>query len=146
MCIRDSIRGIYHFSRIWVSDLSAGYACLLAVLSSSYLEAVHIFGQLPSITGAALLLNACPELYKWIRHSKWSYFLTGVSIIACLTCAHHVTTIFGMVFFIAPVFGVAVLDLCIADKKGIENVRVVDFITKVLRLLPKAIVLSLIHI
>ena len=136
------IRGIYHFSRIWVSDLSAGYACLLAVLSSSYLEAVHIFGQLPSITGVALLLNACPELYKWIRHSKWSYFLTGVSIVACLTCAHHVTTIFGMVFFIAPVLGVAVLDLCIEEKKGIENVRVVDFVTKVVRLLPKAILIG----
>ncbi len=136
------IRGIYHFARIWVSDLSAGYACLLAVLSSSYLEAVHIFGQLPSITGVALLLNACPELYKWIRHSKWSYFLTGVSIIACLTCAHHVTTIFGMVFFVAPVLGVAVLDLCIEDKKGIENVRLVDFIAKVMRLLPKAILIG----
>jgi len=136
------IRGIYHFSRIWVSELSAGYACLLAVLSSSYIEAVHIFGQLPSITGIALLLNACPELYKWLRHNRWSYFITGCSIIACLTCAHHVTTIFGMVFFIAPVLGVAVLDLCILDKNGIENVRILDFIQKVIKHFPKAILIG----
>ena len=136
------IRGIFHFSQIWVSELAAGYACLIAVLSSSYIEAIHIFGQLPSITGMALLLNACPELYKWIRYNRWSYFLTGVSIIACLTAAHHVTTIFGMVFFIAPVLGVAVLDICIAEKGGIDKVRVQDFFRKVFRLMPKAVLIG----
>lgn len=136
------IRGVYHFSRLWVSELAASYASLLAVVSSSYLEAVHIFGQLPSITGVALLLNACPELYKWIRYNRWSYFITGCSIIACLTCAHHVTTIFGMVFFVAPVLGVAVLDLCIEEKGGISKVRIMDFVTKVLRLSPKAILIG----
>ena len=71
------IRGIFHFSQLWVSEIAAGYACLIAVLSSSFIEAIHIFGQLPSITGIALLLNACPELYKWIRYNRWSYFSLG---------------------------------------------------------------------
>lgn len=136
------IRGTYYFSKLWVNDVSAGYAAILAVLSSSYVEALHIFGQLPSITGAALLLNACPELYKWIRYKRHSYFFTGISIIACLTAAHHVTTIFGMVFFIAPTLGVAVLDLVIEEKGGIKNVRVMDFIKKVWRLSPKAILVG----
>ncbi len=140
------IRGIFHFSKIWVSELAAGYACLAAVLSSSYLEAVHIFGQLPSITGIALLLNACPELYKWIRFNRWSYFLTGISIIACLTAAHHVTTIFGMIFFIAPVLGVAVLDICISEKGSISEVRPLDFISKVWKLSPKAILIGVVVI
>ena len=137
------IRGVFHFSKIWVSKIAAGYACWVAMLCTSYIEAVHIFGQLPSITGLALLLNACPELYKWIRYNRWSYFFTGLSIIACLTCAHHVTTIFGMVFFIAPVLGVAVLDICIEEKKGIDNVRILDFILKVKQLLPKAILIGI---
>ncbi len=137
------IRGVFHFSQLWVTPIAAGYACLLATLSSSYLEAVHIFGQLPSISGMALLLNACPELYRWIRFNRWSYYITGVSLIACLTAAHHVTTIFGMVFFIAPVLGVAVLDICIDERSGIENVRVMDFVKKVLRLSPKAILIGL---
>jgi len=136
------IRGVYYFSKLWVSELAAGYAALLAVLSSSYIEALHIFGQLPSVTGVALLLNACPELYKWIRFNRNSYYFTALSIIACMTAAHHVTTIFGMVFFIAPTLGVAVLDIVIEEKGGIENVRIVDFIKKVLRLSPKAILIG----
>ena len=136
------IRGVFHFSKIWVSEIAAGYSCWVAMLCTSYIEALHIFGQLPSITGLALLLNACPELYKWIRYNRWSYFFTGLSIIACLTCAHHVTTIFGMVFFIAPVLGVAVLDICIEENKGIDNVRILDFILKVKQLLPKAILIG----
>lgn len=136
------IRGVFHFSQLWVTPIAAGYACMVATLSSSYLEAVHIFGQLPSITGMALLLNACPELYKWIRFNRWSYFITGISLIACLTAAHHVTTIFGMVFFIAPVLGVAVLDICIDERKGIDNVSVMDFVMKVIRLSPKAILIG----
>ena len=135
------IRGIYHFSKIWVSKTAAAYACTIAVLSPSITEAIHIFGQLPSLTGIALLLNACPEIYKWIRYNKWSYFLTGMSIIACLTAAHHVTTIFGMVFFIAPVAGVAVIDLCAKDLGGMQNVRISHVLRKVWFELPKAVTL-----
>jgi len=135
------IRGIYHFSKIWVSKTAAAYACTIAVLSSSLTEALHLFGQLPSLTGIALLLNACPEIYKWIRFNRWSYFLTGMSIIACLTGAHHVTTIFGMIFFIAPVAGVAVIDLCTEDQGSIKNVRFSHVLKKVWFELPKAITL-----
>ncbi len=136
------VRGVYHFSMIWVSPQAAAFAALFAVISSSYLEAVHIFGQLPSITGIALLLNACPELYKWIRYRKWFHFLVGIAILACVTTAHHVSTIFGMVFFVAPVLGVAVLDLCIEEKGGIDKVRILDFINKTFRLSPLAILLG----
>ncbi len=132
------IRGIYHFSRIWVTDLVAGYACLIAAFSSSYIEALHIFGQLPSITGVALLLNACPELYKWIRYGRGSYFITGVLLLSCMTVAHHVTTIFGMVFFIAPVLGVALLDIA-SDKVGIEKVKITHFLIEVKNHLTHAI-------
>ncbi len=137
------IRGVYHFSLIWVSPLAASYASLVAVVSSSYIEALHLFGQLPSITGMALLLNACPVVYQWIRYNKTAKFFLGISTLACVTAAHHVTTIFGMVFFILPVMGVAVLDICIEEQKGIQNVRLKDFFLKVVRLLPKAIVFGL---
>lgn len=136
------IRGVYHFSKIWVDDISAGYAAMFAVLSSSYVEAIHLFGQLPSITGVAFLLNACPEIYKWIRYNRWSRFFTGISIIACMTAAHHVTTIFGMVFFILPTLGVAVLDIVIKEKGGIDNVHIKDFIVKSWRLKFKAILIG----
>lgn len=137
------VRGVYQFSKIWVSETVAGYACLLAVVSSSYIEAIHLFGQLPSVTGMALLLNACPELYKWIVKDKWTSFLKGISIIACVTAAHHVTTIFGMVFFIAPVLGVAVLDRVIKKEEGIQNVRVKHFIAECWKLKWRAILVGI---
>lgn len=136
------VRGCYHFAKIWVSDVVAGYAAVLAVFLTSYVEAVHLFGQLPSITGIAILLNACPELYKWIRFNKISYFVKGVSLLACLTCAHHVTTIFGAVFFIAPVLGVAVMDVAIEEQGGIEKLRFVHFVEKVWTLKWKAILIG----
>ncbi len=136
------IRGIYHFSKIWVNDLSASYACILAVLSSSFIEALHLFGQLPSLMGIALLLNACPEIYRWIRDNNRFRFYTGISILATVTAAHHVSTIFGMVFFVLPVMGVAVLDICILDKGGVENVRFMHFVKKIWSLLPKAVLLG----
>lgn len=137
------IRGIFHFSRIWVPELAAGYACLLATFSSSYIEALHIFGQLPSLTGIALLLNACPELYKWLRYGRGSYFVTGISTLACLTVAHHVTTIFGMVFFVAPVLVVALLDKA-SDKKGnIEKVKMKDFLVEIYNHVPHALFLGI---
>ena len=133
------IRGVYHFSLIWVDKLSASYAALLAVVSSSFVEALHVFGQLPSLTGIALLLNACPELYRWIKEEDSFRFYTGAATLSVVTAAHHVTTIFGMIFFIAPILGVAVLDKCIEDKDGIENVTLKDFFWKVYKLFPKAL-------
>ncbi len=137
------VRGVYHFSQIWVDRVSAGYAALLAVISSSFIEALHVFGQLPSLTGIALLLNACPELYRWIKEEDRFRFFTGVTIVASVTAAHHVSTIFGMVFFVAPVLGVAVLDKCIIAQGGIEHVSLKDFIQEVWKLFPKAIRLGL---
>lgn len=137
------VRGVYHFSQIWVDRVAAGYAALLAVISSSFIEALHVFGQLPSLTGIALLLNACPELYRWIKEDERFRFFTGVTILAAVTAAHHVSTIFGMVFFVAPVVGVAVLDKCIVEKGGIDNVSIRDFISKVWKLFPKAIQLGI---
>lgn len=137
------VRGVYHFSLIWVDKLSASYAALLAVVSSSFVEALHVFGQLPSMTGIALLLNACPELYRWIKEEDSFRFYTGAATLSAVTAAHHVTTIFGMVFFVAPVLGVAVLDKCIVDQGGIENVSLKDFFQKVFKLFPKAIKIGL---
>ncbi len=140
------IRGVFHFSLLWVDRLSAAYACLLLVVSSSFIEALHIFGQLPSLMGIALLLNACPYLYYWIRDNNRMAFYCALSVIAMMSCAHHVSTIFGTVFFVAPVLGVAVLDLCIDDKRGLSNVRIRDFIKKTWKLLPKGILLGVLII
>ena len=47
------ITGTYRFSLLITSSKKiAGYACVLATFSSSFVETLHIFGQLPSIVGS----------------------------------------------------------------------------------------------
>ncbi|MTB52181.1 hypothetical protein [Lewinella sp. W8] len=132
------IRGVFQFSRIWVGEEAAAYAAILAVFSTSFGEALHIFGQLPSITGVAFLLNACPELYAWLRHDeRWRLF-TGLSILAITSSAHHVTTIFGMVFFVLPTLGLAVMNRA-ADRSGDDDIHFRDIFAEVIRVLPRAV-------
>ena len=49
------ITGVYRFSLLITSNRTvAGYASILAVFSSSFIETLHIFGQLPSIIGISV--------------------------------------------------------------------------------------------
>ncbi len=126
------VRGMYNFSQLWVSKEAAGVAAILVVFTGSLTEALHIFGQVPSITGIAFLLNACPEIYKWICTKKKSHLWLGIAFLSVTSAAHHVTTIFGMVFFIFPVIGIAIFDLCSKDKEDFGKVTIKDFFAQVM--------------
>ena len=105
------ITGVYRFSLlITASRKAAGYAALLAVFSSSFIETLHIFGQLPSIVGISILMHSLPEIYLWIKTGKYKYLLRAISLIAVTVTSHHVTPIFGMIFFIFPLIGMAIMD------------------------------------
>ena len=133
------VRGVYRFSMLWVDQRSAEYAALAAVFCSSFVEAIHVFGQLPSMTGLSLLLNACPEIYNWLRHRSKIHFVKAVLVLALTTTAHHVSTIFGMVFFVFPVLGLALLDRAVEEKGSIDDLKVKDFILQVWKNLPRVI-------
>ena len=133
------VRGVYKFSLIWVTQRAAGIAAILSVFGSSIVEALHIFGQLPSLTGIAFLLNACPEIYKWFRHGRWIHFFLAIGLLTVTTTAHHVSTIFGMVFFVLPIIATAIIDLCIADVGDIKLVTIKGFISRIIKEFPKAI-------
>jgi len=98
------ITGVYRFSLLLMgSKKVAGYASIIAVFSSSFLETLHIFGQLPSIIGIALLMHTLPEIYKWLQTGRYRFLFTSLSLLSITVSSHHVTTIFGMVFFVLPV-------------------------------------------
>jgi hypothetical protein len=103
MAILVLILGIYRFSLIWVDQRSAGYAAILASLSSSVAEALHVFGQLPTLLSLGLLLNGLPFAHRWIREGGFASMMAGLSFTAATTAVHHVTTLFGIVFFLGPV-------------------------------------------
>lgn len=95
--------GIYRFSQIWVSQQAAAFAALLTVFSSSIAETVHIFGQLPTIFSIALFLNAMPHMAQWIEKGGWRQLILALCFTAGATSAHHVTPLFGTIFFVAPI-------------------------------------------
>lgn len=123
------VTGVYRFSLVMTSHKTAsGYAALLAVFSSSFVETLHIFGQLPSIVGISILMHALPELYRWIKTGKLRYFATSLTLISVTVTSHHVTPIFGMVFFIAPMIGMVVMDEAAERSGSIKVVRFKQFI------------------
>lgn len=93
------ITGVYRFSLLITSSrTAAGYAALLAVFSSSFVETLHIFGQLPSIIGISILMHSLPEIYLWLKTGSYRYYFTSLSLIAVTVTSHHVTPIFGWYF------------------------------------------------
>lgn len=119
------ITGVYRFSLLLTSNRTvAGYAAILAVFSSSFVETLHIFGQLPSIIGISVLMHALPEIYLWLKTGKYRYLFTSVSLIAVTVTSHHVTPIFGMIFFIFPLIGMVIMDV---SREQVDSMKAVTF-------------------
>ncbi len=95
--------GIYRFSQIWVSQQAAAIAAFLTVFSTSIAETVHLFGQLPTIFSIALFLNAMPHMARWVEKGGWQQLCFALCFTAGATSAHHVTPLFGTIFFVAPI-------------------------------------------
>jgi len=111
------IIGVYRFTKIFFDKTTAGVAAILTVVLSSIVETLHVFGQLPTLTGLAFLLNALPFLYQYFVKGKTIYLVMALSFLAVVICSHHVTAIFGMVFFIAPTIFMAFVDTLPPEKK-----------------------------
>ena len=134
------ITGVYRFSLLITGDRNAaGYASLVAVFSSSFVETLHIFGQLPSIIGISVLMHALPEIYLWIKTGKKRYYFTSISLIAVTVCSHHVTPLFGMIFFIFPLIGMTVMDVAREKAGSYKEVRLKLFIQTLFSLLKRII-------
>ncbi|MBU3821260.1 hypothetical protein KO566_04240 [Flavobacteriaceae bacterium XHP0103] len=106
------ITGVYRFALLMTANRTvAGYASLLAVFSSSFVETLHVFGQLPSIIGISVLMHSLPEIYLWLKTGRIKFLFTSLSLISVTVTSHHVTPIFGMVFFIFPLIGMVLMDV-----------------------------------
>ena len=98
-----SVIGVYRFSRTIFAPRPSGYAALAFVLSSSVAETVHLFGQLPTMLSLGFLLNAVPFAHRYLLDGRRANLYRAVAFMAATTAAHHVTTIFGSVFFMGPI-------------------------------------------
>lgn len=134
------ITGVFRFSLLITGNRNvAGYAALLAVFSSSFIETLHIFGQLPSIIGISILMHSLPEIYLWIKTGNKKYYFTSISLIAVTVCSHHVTPLFGMIFFIFPLIGMTVMDVAREKVDSYKEVKLKLFIHTLFSLLKRII-------
>ncbi|KKO89641.1 integral membrane protein [Sphingobacterium sp. Ag1] len=108
--------GVYRFSKLFFDKTTAGVAALLTVVLSSIAETLHVFGQMPTLTGLAFLLNALPFLYMYLVKSRPIFLIMSLGFFAVVISSHHVTAIFGMVFFVAPTVFMALTDILPAKK------------------------------
>lgn len=102
--------GVYRYSRIWVGERAASYAAVGSVFIGSLSFLVYQAGQLPSIWAAALVLNALPYFYEWLRENRFRSLIKGLALTLAAAAAHHVTLIFGGMLFALPVFATAIID------------------------------------
>lgn len=134
------ITGIYRFALVLTSNRKvAGYTAILAVFSSAFIETLHIFGQLPSIIGLSILLHALPEIYLWLKIGKYKYLLNALSLIAVTVTSHHVTPIFGMVFFIFPLIGMVIMDVSREKVGSYKEIRFLLFLQSFLSLFKRIV-------
>jgi hypothetical protein len=106
--------GVYRFSRLWVDPRAASFAALASVFLGSESFLVYSAGQLSTTVAAPIYLNALPFVFDWLRYGKWRSFLKASVLLVAAAAAHHVTLIFGSMFFALPVIALVLLD----DKDG----------------------------
>jgi len=104
-------RGVYRFAKLWVDENSASYAALGSVFLGVVAFMVYQAGQLPTVAATALYLNALPYFYEWSLRGQWRSLVKGLAMSLVAAAAHHVTLIFGVIFFAVPVLWLAVLDV-----------------------------------
>jgi len=102
--------GVYRFAKLWVDDTSASYAALGSVFLGAVAFLVYSAGQLSTVLAAPLYLNAVPYFYHWARHGKLRSLLKGVMLGLAAAAVHHVTLLFGAIFFAVPVLWLAWMD------------------------------------
>ncbi len=138
------ITGVYRFALLMTANRKvAGYAALIGVFSSSFAETLHIFGQLPSIVGISLLMHALPEVYLWLKVGKLNFLIKALALMSVTVTSHHVTPIFGMVFFIFPLIGMVIMDTASEEVGDFKKITLKVFLRTFARLFKRMIIFGL---
>jgi hypothetical protein len=135
------VTGAYKYSLLITAHKTvAGYAAILAVFSSSFIETLHIFGQLPSIIGISVFMHALPEIYLWLKTGKYKFFFTSLSLIAVTVTSHHFTPIFGIILFIFPIIGTVIMDIAREEVNSYKEIHFSLFVKTFVKQLKRNLV------
>lgn len=102
--------GVYRYSRLWVSERASMYAAIGSIFLGSLAEMVYEAGQINTTFASVMVLNALPFIYVWIREGRALDFWKGLAVFLVGAAGHHVTVIFGTIFFGLPIIWLAFID------------------------------------
>jgi len=101
--------GVLRYARLWVDEQSASYAAVGSIFLGSLAILCYQSGQINTILGAAVTLNAVPYFYRWLRNGTFSNFVKATLLTVCAAAIHHLT-LFTIVLFALPVIWLAIVD------------------------------------
>ena len=101
--------GVLRYARLWVDEQSASYAAIGSVFLGSLGMLVYQSGQINTVLGAAVTLNAIPYFYRWLRDGSLSNFVKACLLTVTAAAVHHLTLI-TIALFAAPVVWLALVD------------------------------------
>jgi hypothetical protein len=101
--------GVLRYARLWVDEQSASYAAVGSIFLGSLAMLTYQSGQINTILGAAVTLNAVPYFYRWLRSATFSNFVKASLLTVCAAAVHHITLI-TIVLFATPVIWLAIVD------------------------------------
>lgn len=101
--------GVLRYARLWVDEQSASYAAVGSVFLGSLAILVYQSGQINTVLGAAVTLNAIPYFYRWLRDGTISSFVKSCLLTITAAAIHHLTLI-TIVLFAAPIIWLALVD------------------------------------
>jgi hypothetical protein len=101
--------GVLRYARLWVDDISASYAAVGSVFLGSLAMLVYQSGQINTVLGAAITLNAVPYFYRWLRTNTFGNLLKACLLTVTAAAVHHITII-TIALFAAPIVWLALID------------------------------------
>jgi hypothetical protein len=101
--------GVLRYARLWVDEQAASYAAVGSIFLGSLAMLAYQAGQINTILGAAVTLNAVPYFYRWLRNATFGNFVKATLLTVCATAVHHLTLI-TIALFAAPIVWLALVD------------------------------------
>ena len=101
--------GVLRYARIWVDEQSASYAAIGSIFLGSLAILTYQAGQINTILGAAVTLNAVPYFYRWLRNATLSNLVKAMLLTVTAAAVHHLT-LFTIILFATPVIWLAIVD------------------------------------
>jgi hypothetical protein len=110
--------GVYRFAKLWVSERAASYGAFCSIFLGSLGIMAYHAGQIGTITATTFFLLAIPFAYEYVVHGTKKDMLMALGLTGTAAGAHHATMIFGLVFFIPPMFWLMMKDWRTANPEG----------------------------